>query len=385
MVTRTLPSLAAAALALALALAAPPHARAAEDGPCPSGYDTVLSYDALLQGDLAKPASQTQADCYSWQAFLALNKNGPVWRGSGSKWVNKYDLKNFATKPMCNAQGSKIPEDLAEAGGEAVDKIVVWTPDQKYRVYYEVIVNDLEANALSGAQKGKTFTFPVNSIEVKAAWVPVAAVSDPSSFYTAPVEIQDTGGKCKQEQMALVGFHIIRTTANYPGWTWSTFEHKANTPDAANCQGGAKGDCAKDWTFFSPGRFEPSVLTQGYKKADALPNVAEVVRLLDISSLANLNATWQKLAGAPWSNYILVGTQVATAKGKNAEPLYNLWPTLSNTVLETTIQAGTSTQKTYGSCVTCHSNPRPDVSKTPPCNQSFVAGSLAKKVGFFCE
>lgn len=75
---------------------------------------------------------------------------------------------------------------------------------------------------------GKTISFPVDSIEVKANWVDVTRLKEFNGFQGSPAEaakiyhVNSAGGK----SYALVAFHIISKLV--PNWTWATFEHKDN-------------------------------------------------------------------------------------------------------------------------------------------------------------
>ena len=76
---------------------------------------------------------------------------------------------------------------------------------------------------------GKTITFPVGAIEVKANWM---LVSDIPAFSLGRVTLADvpklyhvnTGSD--GQQYAFVSMHIISKAV--PNWTWATFEHQFN-------------------------------------------------------------------------------------------------------------------------------------------------------------
>jgi hypothetical protein len=65
---------------------------------------------------------------------------------------------------------------------------------------------------------GKVISFPIDSIEVKADWVPANTVADPTRYHVNTAD--------GQQQFALVSFHIISKMV--PNWTWATFEHENN-------------------------------------------------------------------------------------------------------------------------------------------------------------
>jgi hypothetical protein len=77
----------------------------------------------------------------------------------------------------------------------------------------------------------KTITFPADSIEVKANWVPVSQLADFLGSSGAPVDaslyhLNTTTENGQRVQYALVSFHVISKMV--PNWTWATFEHKNN-------------------------------------------------------------------------------------------------------------------------------------------------------------
>lgn len=375
--------LAAAALALPVTAA-----QSGPTNPCPTAgstdkwdYSTKKTYAQMTAAtaDLAAPGDsqlQLKADCFSWQTFLALATSTPAWEGSS--FVNKFALPG-QTATTCSAQPSKIPKS-AEGGGEATGNIL-YTPDGSQRVWYEVFVNSIEAGYLKKTPPPPpplpSIALPNQSMELKLAWLPTAAIgSDTSGYYTTTIDVPDSSGSCKSVEVALVGIHILHWTENYKGWIWSSFEHENNAPNKANC-GSSSAKCATKtgtpakyptWLFFDAGtttKASPNY-TNGYATISG-EEVTQVIRMLDISSNANLNSWWQSQAGSPWSHYVLVGTQLATGTA-DTSPVAGVWPTLSNTVLETTIQSGTSGAANL-SCVQCHSGAN--------CNQSFVAAAVA--------
>lgn len=76
---------------------------------------------------------------------------------------------------------------------------------------------------------GKTLSFPINAVEVKANWLPVSMIP---SFTLGRVTSQDvpkvfhvnTGSDGKQ--YAMVSMHVISKLV--PNWTWATFENRLN-------------------------------------------------------------------------------------------------------------------------------------------------------------
>jgi hypothetical protein len=136
-------------------------------------------------------------------------------------------------------------------------------------VYYVTMVNDVYAYFLTGVKDGQIHTngqFPTTqadlnqitafatlhgksfvdpnalAIEVKSAWVEAGNVPNLNSYITmtATVPTYDKSNAAKWVpngqktiELALVGMHVVGSTAGHPEMVWSTFEHFGNAPVAA--------------------------------------------------------------------------------------------------------------------------------------------------------
>lgn len=88
----------------------------------------------------------------------------------------------------------------------------------------------------------------LGSIEIKAAWLPIADRERQKHYRMQHAIVLDAGGHCHSVDVGLVALHIIHKTQSQPTWIWSTFEHVDNAPSAgaspsgnfifsrANCQ-----------------------------------------------------------------------------------------------------------------------------------------------------
>lgn len=80
-------------------------------------------------------------------------------------------------------------------------------------------------------EKGHSWVFPDNTLEIKAAWRRVEDIknSRPNNYHLATATwYEGTEGsvpKVKTGIFALVGLHIIQKSANYPHFIFTTFEH----------------------------------------------------------------------------------------------------------------------------------------------------------------
>src|SRR5579864_1687261 len=141
-------------------------------------------------------------------------------------------------------------------------------------IYYVSIVNDVYAFFLTGTKNGAipppggnvaNAQFPTTqaqlnaitalasahgttiedgvalAVEIKSAWVESSKVADKSKYILMEAEVPtyDTSnpnqwvqnGK-KNVELALLGVHVVGSTAGHPEMIWATFEHFGNAPDA---------------------------------------------------------------------------------------------------------------------------------------------------------
>jgi hypothetical protein len=102
--------------------------------------------------------------------------------------------------------------------------------------------SDLNQVTTFAAAHGKTFVDPnALAIEVKSSWVEAGGLPNLSSYITmtATVPTYDQSDQLnwvpngeKTVEMALVGMHVVGSTAGHPEMIWATFEHFGNTPNA---------------------------------------------------------------------------------------------------------------------------------------------------------
>ncbi len=143
-------------------------------------------------------------------------------------------------------------------------------------IYYAILVNDVYAYFLTGTKDGQIPPsipqhpqFPTTmgelnkitsfasmhgtsfldsqalAVEVKSSWVDAATLANPSDYITIEATVPTynassttlwTSTGTKTTKLALVGMHVVGSTAGSPGhpeMIWSTFEHFGNTPNAA--------------------------------------------------------------------------------------------------------------------------------------------------------
>jgi hypothetical protein len=159
--------------------------------------------------------------------------------------------------------GNVVETEQAESNGD-----VVMTQNGSL-VYYAIMVNDVYAYFLTGWRDGKiqpgvanplfpttlsdlnditafalahgeTFPDPdALAVEIKTAWVEASTLPDPSKYITITGTIPTYNQSSKTAwpptgqktvALALVGVHVVGSTAQHPEMIWATFEHAGNTP-----------------------------------------------------------------------------------------------------------------------------------------------------------
>ena len=107
---------------------------------------------------------------------------------------------------------------------------------------FPVSQSDLNKITAFAAANGRTFTDPnALAIEVKSAWVEAGNLPNLNNYITMTATIptydqsnpnQWVPNGQKTVELALVGIHVVGSTAGHPEMVWATFEHFGNAPDA---------------------------------------------------------------------------------------------------------------------------------------------------------
>jgi hypothetical protein len=303
-------------------------------------------------------------------------------------------------------------------------------------VYYATMVNDVYAYFASreksqhlndpfptkkaeldkivafAAAHGKTFSDPnALAIEVKSSWVEAAGLPHLNSYITMTATIPDYDKSDPNEwklhgqktvKLALVGIHVVGSTAGHPEMIWATFEHTNNTPIAEykyNSTSGLKTihqDTSGPWLFSSnnPSFFNVEhMVVSGHDIVPQAPHSispSDTIRWKTWGAASNLSPNPADLSGAASnteilsinnnvrgmmktgdirSNYIMTGA-TWTIDGDSPIPTFsNPQPSdpptapgaqvgtsqLANTTMET-YQQGKDTTTTHGgsNCFSCH-------------------------------
>jgi hypothetical protein len=211
---------------------------------------TALACGAVLAG--AAPAlsqvdptlAMNKPDQLAWQFFIQVNS-----RAGGTNAVFETfasDTDTFQPNPQYPAGAippTLRPPLLEVAAREAALRAGVLMPaippdptaqggeeTRRNKVAFDFIVtNNLHKVSGLKAAFGKTLSFPVDSMEVKANWVLVeripAFTRNQVTLAQVP-QLYHVNTASDGKQYALVSMHIISKLV--PNWTWATFEHRFN-------------------------------------------------------------------------------------------------------------------------------------------------------------
>lgn len=188
--------------------------------------------------------AMNEPDRLAWQLFIEVNaRAGAVGNNAlFETWAN--DTDTFAPNPQFPASPAPLalhPPVVPTIGREALQESGALLPavppnpnigeeSRRNKTAFDFIVqNNLYKVTGLRAAFGKALSFPIDAIEVKANWLPVAAVPAFTLNRVAPADVPrvfhvNTGSDGKQ--YALVSMHVISKLV--PNWTWATFEHQLN-------------------------------------------------------------------------------------------------------------------------------------------------------------
>jgi len=231
------------------------------------------------------------------------------------------------------------------------------------KIEFEQIV----ADKLYLQENLKAVTFKDTALDVKSAWMLMKDIPHPERYYRRKAQVFDpVTNTCGEQEVGLVGLHIVQKTKSRPQWIWSTFEQIDlvqlvppihGVPMALNDGSGAHMPRGGNPIPFPP----PA----------APPEATNVERLKPIDSsklrpsTQATNAAYEKLLreqGAVWQFYQLVMTQWPTSNPPDADvppdkpgTPNNTFPgagastSFSNVTMETYDQ-----DKIQTGCMNCH-------------------------------
>jgi hypothetical protein len=310
-------------------------------------------------------------------------------------------------------------------------------------IYYAIMVNDVYAYFLTGQKDGKidpgvskpqfpttmtdlnaitsfaashsaSFVDPTAlAVEIKSSWVEASSLPSTNNYITIEAQIPtyNTSNKdlwtptgTKTTTLALVGMHVVGSTAGHPEMIWATFEHFGNTPNAAYTYINSHGSLASvpqstagSWLFSasnSSGPFNQTHMTQSganiqaagsftispsdtirWKPFGAASDANFAPNPIDGSAAAsnseiisiNTNVSAMMPTGDVRNNYYMTGA-TWTIGGAAPQPVFESpipgdlgnqvgTSQLSNSTMETYQQGKDTTAANGGSnCFSCHSS-----------------------------
>jgi hypothetical protein len=192
---------------------------------------------------------------FSWQWFLYLMspsagdsslRNFQVQANYPLLQVDGDSCGATATKPVFfvrivkdGADGTDfvIPERINQAG----DRATLYDQDGNVVFYSIVFGRDLCTAPDSG-------DLPADTTEIKMAWR-VIGEADKLNYVWMQADVipEGEGETVIPETLGLIGYHLVRGTAQHPELVWATFEHKNNVPDCLSPQSVP----AAGWSFLS--------------------------------------------------------------------------------------------------------------------------------------
>ncbi len=385
----------------------------------------ILDFDASFVYRFLEKNAQTPFDIFSWETFVALNwptddDGVPLDQQIGTApdaprvWQSYVSPTELFSPDNKNDACSHITDEAVFRPSSLVQSIGLPLIDKNLNyVVFDIRVNDevvdyVKSNGfdtLSGQQafkvSGKEIEFPqghfqnnetrsggaVGSVAVKSAWkiIDQQAGDDPTRYYTVnghisvPADMSENGKSfCAQEQLGLIGMHVMRRTKNGNGgdWIWTTFEHVDTAPIAANARRPNQvfadvlfpdgchapesveanyalydSECQNCPTNVKPPANMKWAQTPPYAMRADLKQGAQVVRCWSIfESTQYISDKWrEKLAGTVWANYHLLSTQWKGARRGGYFLAGEVPRFLTNSTMETFEQGIHN-----GTCMGCH-------------------------------
>jgi hypothetical protein len=326
--------------------------------------------------------------------------------------------------------GNVVNVEQGQAGGDGVLQA-----QNGSLVYYAAMVNDVYAYFLTGTKNGaipspngnfgnakfpttqtelntiiafasahnKTFPDPnALAVEVKTSWVEAAGLSNLSSYITMQATIptydmsnpnQWTPNGQKTVKLAMVGIHVVGSTAGHSEMIWATFEHVNNAPNAEysyintnNATITVPQNTAGNWLFsannstgpfnelhmsfvtpniesVSPFTISPSdtIRWKAWGGAsDSRPNPLDTNTAASNTEIISINNSVRGMlaSGDVRNNYIMTGSTwtIGGAAPTGFFPNGNQVGTskLSNTTMETYQQGSNTLFATGTNCFSCH-------------------------------
>lgn len=231
----------------------------------------VQPHSPIVKPMLLSGAQVHTVELDAAQKPVFKDKSGKVIANPKAKILTQTKAQNIVqefktangTSVFLSADGKIVESESGQATGDAL------IAQNGSLVYYITMVNDVYAFYLSGAKNNliDDATFPTTAqqrdsicaiarangvtlpdsnalaIEIKSSWVEAVNLPNPIGSYVtidALIPTYNTSNPNswtvngeRKAKLALVGVHVVGSTAGHPEMVWATFEHQRNAPNAA--------------------------------------------------------------------------------------------------------------------------------------------------------
>jgi hypothetical protein len=323
----------------------------------------VSTAAAVAQTDPAPPMNNP--DMVAWQLFISVNSraggSNAVFETYASDTDTFQPTPQYPTGPTPSALHPPILDTLARNTALRNGVLLPALPPEpnqsgrseevrRNRAAFDFIVqNNLYKVSGLKAAFGKTLTFPVDAVEIKADWMPVnmipsftknqVTVAQVPQFYH--VNADKNGNK-----YALVSMHVI--SKQVPNWTWATFENRFN-PGRCDIVG-----CRDAFGAQIP------VVAANPGRGQIYPDCAKSAALSALLASANIEPAY--------ASYCLKGSQTDFVDNAGLDIR------LGNTVMEDGFVASSS-------CMTCHGRAAFDQTGQDTTGGGFVNPNVTPPIG----
>ena len=252
-----------------------------------ANFNTWFKSGKVTENGIVNPANsvtfghQNNCDFYKWSEQMFLWITSPTQEGDYTNGTIMESPVFYTVSPSVNNQRTLIAHEPGKMisvvsnvqktdsrvdteEGQATDDVLM--SQKQSLLYYITMVNDVYAQFLTGAKTGKLTdnTFPTTqealdgivafaasngvklqdpnalAIELKTSWVDASTVSNVNDYVTIDAivptydkskEVWVPNGGTETVKLAMIGAHIVGSTAGHPEMVWATFEHSNNAPN----------------------------------------------------------------------------------------------------------------------------------------------------------
>jgi hypothetical protein len=317
---------------------------------------SLVSLPALSASAQTPPnPALTAPDQVAWQLFIQANTRAGGSNSTFETWASDTDLfqpnPQFPTAPTPPVLRRPILPQVAREGVQENGGLLPALPPGVAQGEMEetrhnkstfdfIVQNNLFKVSGLKAAFGKNLSFPVDSVEVKANWMPVSDIPGFTNNRVTAAQVPQLYhvNSAAGVQYAMVSMHVISKLV--PNWTWATFEHKFN-PGRCDILG------CRD-SFGAQTAVVPSnrAAGQGYPDCVKTPALTTMLSSADIDPVYN--------------NYCLKGSQADFVDNAGLDIR------VGNSVTEDTFVATSS-------CMTCHGRAVFKADGTPTSRAGFLS------------